>query len=92
MKKMSNHFSRSKLEKLKEQIDKLEQNEHKQIYNIMKRGELQVTKTQNGVLVSADSLNDETLEEVERYVLFCIDQRKRMEEDMKTRKTYERMV
>lgn len=89
---MSNHFSRSKLEKLKEQIDKLEQNEHKQIYNIMKRGELQVTKTQNGVLVSADSLNDETLEEVERYVLFCIDQRKRMEEDMKTRKTYERMV
>jgi hypothetical protein len=87
-----NNFSRSKLEKLKEQIDKLEQNEHKQIYNIMKRNELQVTKTQNGVLVSADSLNDETLEEVERYVLFCIDQRKRMEEDMKTRKTYERMV
>ena len=87
-----NNFSRSKLEKLKEQIDKLEQNEHKQIYNIMKRNELQVTKTQNGVLVSADHLNDETLEEVERYVLFCIDQRKRMEEDMKTRKTYERMV
>jgi hypothetical protein len=87
-----NNFSRSKLEKLKEQIDKLEQNEHKQIYNIMKRNELQVTKTQNGVLVSADSLNDETLAEVERYVLFCIDQRKRMEEDMKTRKTYERMV
>ena len=87
-----NNFSRSKLEKLKEQIDKLEQNEHKQIYNIMKKNELQVTKTQNGVLVSADSLNDETLAEVERYVLFCIDQRKRMEEDMKTRKTYERMV
>jgi hypothetical protein len=87
-----NNFSRSKLEKLKEQIDKLEQNEHKQIYNIMKRNELQVTKTQNGVLVSADSLNDETLAEVERYVLFCIDQRKRMEEDMKTRKSYERMV
>jgi hypothetical protein len=87
-----NNFSRSKLEKLKEQIDKLEQNEHKQIYNIMKKNELQVTKTQNGVLVSADSLNDDTLQEVERYVLFCIDQRKRMEEDMKTRKTYERMV
>ena len=87
-----NNFSRSKLEKLKEQIDKLEQNEHKQIYNIMKKNELQVTKTQNGVLVSADCLNDETLTEVERYVLFCIDQRKRMEEDMKTRKTYERMV
>ena len=89
---MAMKFSRSKLEILKDQIDKLEVNEHKQIFNIMKKNELQVTKTQNGVLVSADSLNDETLTEVERYVLFCLDQRKRMDEDMKTRKTYERMV
>ncbi len=85
-------FSRSKLEMLKEQIDKLEPNEHKQIYNIMKKKELQVTKTQNGVLVSADKISEETLEEVEKYVLFCLDQQKRMSEDMKTRKTYERMV
>uniref|UniRef100_A0A6C0JM34 NET domain-containing protein n=1 Tax=viral metagenome TaxID=1070528 RepID=A0A6C0JM34_9ZZZZ len=85
-------FPRSKLEMLKDHIDKLEVNEHKQIYNIMKKDELQVTKTQNGVLVSADSLSNETLAEVERYVLFCLDQRKRMDEDMKTRKTYERMV
>jgi hypothetical protein len=77
---------------LKEQIDKLEINEHKQIYNIMKKNEPPVTKTQNGVLVSADSLNEETLTQVEHYVLFCLDQRKRMDEDMKTRKTYERMV
>jgi len=85
-------FSRSKLEMLKEQIDKLEVNEHKQIYNIMKNSELHVTKTQNGVLVSADSLSEDTLTSVEQYVLFCLDQRKRMDEDMKTRKAYERMV
>lgn len=85
-------FSRSKLEMLKDQIDKLEPNEHKQIYNIMKKKELQVTKTQNGVLVSSDKIPEETLEEVEKYVLFCLDQQKRMSEDMKTRKTYERMV
>lgn len=85
-------FSRSKLEMLKEQIDKLEVNEHKQIYNIMKNSELHVTKTQNGVLVSADSLSEDTLNSVEQYVLFCLDQRKRMDEDMKTRKAYERMV
>jgi hypothetical protein len=89
---MAKKFSRSSLEKLKEQIDNLEPNEHKQIYNIMKKKELHVTKTQNGVLVSADKIDDETLEEVEKYVLFCLDQQKRMTEDMKTRKTYERMV
>jgi len=85
-------FSRSKLEMLKEQIDKLDVNEHKQIYNIMKNSELHVTKTQNGVLVSADSLSEDTLTSVEQYVLFCLDQRKRMDEDMKTRKAYERMI
>ena len=85
-------FSRSKLETLKDQIDKLEQNEHKQIYNIIKKTSPHVTKTQNGVLVSTDTLDDNTLTEVERYVHFCLDQRKRMDDDMKTRKIYERMV
>ena len=89
---MSQKFSRSKLETLKEQIDKLEQNEHKQIYGINKKTSPQVTKTQNGVLVSTDTLNEDILVEVERYVHFCLDQRKRMEDDMKTRKSYERMV
>jgi hypothetical protein len=85
-------FSRANLESLKDQIDKLEVNEHKQIYSIMKRNSPKVTKTQNGVLISAESLDTDTLKEVEKYVLFCLHQRKRMEEDMKTRKTYERMV
>lgn len=89
---MTKKFSRSNLEKLKEQIDKLETNEHKQIYNIMKKTELQVTRTQNGVLIPTDKLDDSVLEEVEKYVLFCLDQQKRMDEDMKARKNYERMI
>jgi hypothetical protein len=56
------------------------------------KNNLPVTKTQNGILVSSDILNDETLQAVEQYVLFCLDQRKRMDEDAKTRKIYERMV
>ena len=88
-------FSRSKKENLKDQIDKLDATEHRQIYNIMNvsmKNNLTATKTQNGILVSANSLDDDTLQAVEQYVLFCLDQRKRMDEDMKTRKTYERMV
>jgi hypothetical protein len=89
---MTSKFSHSILEALKDKIDRLEVNEHKQIYNIIKKKSPHVTKTQNGVLVSSDTLDDDTLTEVEKYVLFCLDQRKRMEDDMKTRKTYERMV
>ena len=58
----------------------------------MKKNGSPVTKTQNGVLISSETLDNDTLVEVERYVLFCVDQQKRMEDDMKTRKTYERMV
>ena len=86
--------SRSRLESLKEQIDKLDMNEHRQIYNIIKHRnkDTVLTRTQQGVLITSDSLSIETLEEIERYITFCVDQRKRMDEDMKTRKKYERMV
>jgi hypothetical protein len=87
-----NSFPRSKKEWLKDQLDRMDINEHSQIYEIIKKHTNQTTKTQNGVLVSTDNLTNECLTEVEKYVLFCIDQRKRMEDDLKTRKSYERMV
>jgi hypothetical protein len=85
-------LSHLKLEKLKEQIDKLDTNEHIQIYQIMQKGNPIVTTTQNGVLISSETISEETILEVEKYVLFCMDQRRRMDEDLKTRKNYERMV
>lgn len=87
--------SRSTLEALKEKIDKLDVTEHRQIYSIIKRFnevQPQTTKTQQGILISADALEEKTIDEINRYVYFCIDQRKRMESDMKTRKEYERMI
>ena len=87
-----NNYSRTKKEWLKEQIDRLESNEHNQIFNIIKKYTQQFTKTNNGVLVSTDTLSDECLVEIDKYIVFCLDQRKRMEDDMKTRKSYERLV
>ena len=85
-------FSRSKKEWLKDKIDVMDSNEHGQIYAIVRKYTTQFTNTQSGVLVSTDSLSDECLAEIEKYVVFCQDQRKRMDEDTKTRKSYERMV
>lgn len=85
-------MNRSKQESLKEQIDKLEMNEHIQLYSIVKKYTDVVTKTPTGIFVSTENLSQECLQEMDKYVIFCLDQRKRMEEDMKTRKTYERMV
>ena len=87
-----NTIGRSKKELLKDHIDHMEANEHAQIFSIIKRYTDQFTKTQHGVLISTDNLNNECLVEVEKYINFCLDQKKRMDEDQKTRKTYERLL
>lgn len=85
-------MNRQKKEWLKEQIDKLDVNEHNQLHNIITKYTSSLTKTPTGFFVSSDDLTEECLNEMEKYTIFCLDQRKRMEEDSTTRKTYERMV
>jgi predicted metal-dependent hydrolase len=87
-----NSFPRSKKEWLKEQLDKMETNEHAQVFQLIRKHSTQFTKTQNGILISTDTLSDDCLTEVEKYITFSMDQKKRMEEDLKTRKNYERMI
>jgi hypothetical protein len=84
-------MNRSQKEALKEKIEKLDPQEHAQLFEVVKRYTETYTKTQNGVLVSSDSLPDECLREMERMVLFYIDQRKRMDADAVERKALSRM-
>lgn len=87
-----NSFPRSRKEWMKEQLDRMDTNEHSQILTIIRKYSDQFTKTQTGILVSTDNLNDECLIDIEKYIHFSMDQRKRMDDDLKTRKTYERMI
>jgi len=83
-------MNRSRKELLKERLDRLDANEHAQIFTIIKKYTESFTKTQNGVLVSSDALPDECLIEMEKMVTFYLDQHKMMEADELERKTYER--
>ena len=87
-----NTFTRTERERMKDQIDKMDANEHVQILNIVKKYTDNFTKTQAGVLISTETLNDDCMKEIRAYIDFSIDQRKRIDEDNKQRKTYERMV
>jgi hypothetical protein len=89
-----NSFPRSKKEWLKEQLEKTESSEniHIQILEIIKKYTSEFTTTQNGILISSDKLTDECLSDIEKYIVFCNDQKTRIEEDSKARKTYERMI
>ena len=83
-------MNRSRKETLKERLDRLDANEHAQIFTIIKKYTESFTKTQNGVLVSSDALPDECLIEMEKMVTFYLDQHKIMEADELERKSYER--
>lgn len=87
-----NSFTRTDKERMKDYIDKMDMNEHGQILNIIKKYTDKFTKTQTGILVSTETLNDDCLKEIDSYIHFSIDQRKRLDEDNKQRKNYERIV
>jgi purine-nucleoside phosphorylase len=79
-------MKRSQLEVLKEKIERLDAQEHAQIFEIVKRYTNNFTKTQSGALVSSDSLPEECLKEMEKMISFYLDQRVRMESDAIERK------
>jgi len=79
-------MNRSRKEALKEQIEKLDPQEHAQIFAIVKKYTDTYTKTQNGVLVSSECLPDQCIKEMEKMVNFYLDQRKRMDTDAVNRK------
>lgn len=77
---------------MKERLDAMDANEHAQIFTIVRKYTDQGTRTQTGILISSEFLNDDCLGEIDAYIQFLTDQRKRMEEDTKARKSYERMI
>ena len=79
-------MNRSQKEALKEKIEKLDPQEHAQIFNVIKKYTESYTKTLSGVLVSSENLTDECLVEIEKLVSFYLDQRKRMDADNEERK------
>jgi len=85
-------MNKQKKEWMKDQLDLMDSNQHTQIFNIIKKYTNTFTKTQSGILVSTDTLSSDCLEEISNYINFSIDQKKRIEEDTKTRKTYERLI
>jgi hypothetical protein len=85
-------FTRTKKEWMKDRLDAMDANEHSQIFTIVRKYTDQGTRTQSGILISTEFMNDECLAEIDAYIQFLSDQRKRMEEDTKARRSYERML
>jgi phosphopantetheine adenylyltransferase len=77
-------MNRLRKEQLKERLEKLDADEHAQIFEIVKRYTSDFTRTQVGVLVSSETLSDACIVEMERMVTYFYDQRKWMETSSRT--------
>lgn len=71
-------MKRPQKEKLKENLEKLDADEHAQLFAIIRKYTDTYTKTQTGVLVSSEVLPDQCLQEMESLVAYYLDQRKTM--------------
>ena len=69
-------MNRLRKEQLKESLDKLDAEEHAQIFATIQRYTSEFTRTAVGVFVSSDNLPDECLFEIEKMVKYYLDQRK----------------
>ena len=72
-------MKRQQKEKLKENLERLDAEEHAQVFQLIQKYTDSFTKTQNDVLISSDNLSDECLLEMEKMVNYYLDQRKSME-------------
>ena len=85
-------MSKQRKERLKENLEKLSDCEHEQIYKIIREYTDQVTYAETGVFVSADAIGEECFEKIEEYVDFCFAQKKRLDADeMKRTQVYKMM-
>jgi hypothetical protein len=80
-------MNRLRKEKLRDQLDTLDINEHAQVFEVIKRYTSEYTRTQAGALVSSESIPDACIVEMETLVAFYLDQRKRMDADERARKS-----
>jgi hypothetical protein len=79
-------------EKLLPLLERLEQNEHEQIFKIIRKYTNEYTRSDTGVYVSSKNLPVECLSEVERYIAFCFDQRVHLEAGDVDRSKYEKLA
>lgn len=82
----------SEAEKLKSLLESLDQNEHEQIFKIIRKYTNEYTRSDTGVFVSSHNLPPECLSEMETYIHFCFDQRKHLDADNALRTSYEKMA
>lgn len=75
-KQYNNHYRRLLLEK----INTLSPTEHEEIFKVVKTNNVAYTQNQNGIFCNLSTVNDNTIEQISKFVKFCTENKKQLDE------------
>ena len=85
-------FSNDEIKELKKLIDKLHENEHIEIFKIIKNDTDKYTENRNGIFINMSKLNCNTLIKINNFVSFCNENTKSFQNNNDKMKTIKNLV
>ena len=85
-------FTNDEIKELKKLIDKLHENEHIEIFKIIKNDTDKYTENRNGIFINMSKLNNDTLIKINNFVSFCNDNTKSFENNNDKMETIKNLV
>jgi hypothetical protein len=73
-------FTSRRKKQLRDKINNLSHTEHEEIFKILRTNDTVYTQNKNGIFFDISKLNNEILEQIERFVEFCINNQVELDE------------
>jgi len=80
-KEHSNTYTINELKNIKNNIAELQDQELIEILNYIKKDNIKYTENNNGVFVNMRKLSSTTLEQIEKFIIFCQQNKKKLNND-----------
>ena len=81
VKEQSNTYTIDDLKNIKNNIAELQDQELIEILNYIKQDNIKYTENNNGVFVNMKKLRNTTLEQIEKFIIFCQQNKKKLNND-----------
>ena len=78
----------SKIEKLKNDIEKMSKNNHIEVLRILKNNKTSINENKNGIFINMSELNSEIISELEKYVEYVLKQHKHLYQQEKVKEEF----
>lgn len=86
------NYDIDKLKDMKKKIGNLNENEHIEIFNMIKEDGLKYTQNNNGIFVNMKKLDVTTLHKIDNFINFCINNKEILNNDNKLRNSYNQFM